>query len=230
MPTSQIGIEWVNDYHSAFWPDLKNCQEEAERFRSRLNGTPSFSWGNDMAWDQDFEEQGASFWHPTGKDSKWADNVDIVFYSGHGESAGPRFGDTSHDQGQIKHAELRLGNVDLEWAIFDCCFVLEDGGDYWKNSWDMFQGLHYMFGFHTKAGDDAARGEVFADYLNSGETMRHAWIKACQDTESSSRQWGYLRASSSGTDTYNEKWFSAGTVSKDPDPNTQTIYYLRGAC
>lgn len=230
MPASEIGTEWVNDYHSAFWPDLVNCQEEAERFKNRLNGTPIFNWGDDLAWDQDFEQQGASTWHPTGDDATRVDAVDIVFYSGHGEASGPRFGDTSHDSGKVKHSELRLGNGDLEWAIFDACYVLKEGGDYYDHAYDIFQGLHFMFGFHTTAGDDPARGEIFADYLNAGETVRDAWIKSCQDTESSSRQWGYLRAESSGNTTYTEQWFSAGSVSSDPNPGTQTIYYLRGAC
>lgn len=29
MAASEIRIEWVDDYHSWFWPDLMNCQEEA---------------------------------------------------------------------------------------------------------------------------------------------------------------------------------------------------------
>lgn len=182
MAASEIGIEWVDDYHSWMWPDLANCQEEAERFQSALNGISSFNWGDDLAWDQDFEEQGASTWHPTGTDTTWADAVDIVFYAGHGESSGPKFGDSSHDSGKVKHSELRLGDMDLEWAIFDACYVLQEGGKYYNNCYDMLKGLHYIFGFHTVVGDDAARGEIFADYLNAGETVRSAWIKASQDT------------------------------------------------
>jgi hypothetical protein len=230
MAASEIGIEWVDDYHSWMWPDLMNCQEEAERFQNRLNGISSFNWGDDLAWDQDFEEQGASTWHPTGDDTMYADAVDIVFYAGHGESSGPKFGVSSHDSGKVKHSELRLGNGDSEWAVFDACYVLKEGGKYYNHCYDMFKGLHYIFGFHTVVGDSPTRGEIFADYLNAGETVRNAWIKASQDSEPSSTEWAYLRAGSSGTTTYSEQWFSAGAVSSDPDPNTQTIYYLRGTC
>jgi hypothetical protein len=230
MANSEIGIEWVNDYSSWFWPDLVNCQKEAERFQNRLTGISVFNWGDDYAWDQDFEQQGAGFWNPAGSDTSYADDVDIVFYSGHGSSIGPKFGVGNRDSGEVHHDEMRLGDGDLEWAVFDACEVLEEGAKYYNNCWDMFVGLHYILGFHNVTHDSAGRGENFADYLNSGETVRNAWIKACQDTESSSVDWAYLRAESSGTTTYNEKWFSAGTVSSDPDPATQTIYYLRGSC
>lgn len=230
MANSEIGIEWVNDYHSASWPDLENCQEEAERFQTRLNGVSVFNWGDDLAWDQDFEQSGASTWHPSGTDHLWADDVDIVFYSGHGQSSGPRFGETNQDTGEPKHSELQLGNKDLEWAVFDACYVLEEGGKYYDHCYDIFQGLHYMFGFHTISHDSPSRGEIFADYLNAGETVRQAWINACQETEDADVEWAYLRAGSSGTTTYSEQWFSAGSVSSDPNPSTQTIYYLRGTC
>jgi len=230
MAESEIGIEWVQDYHSWSWPDLMNCKAEAERFQNRLDGVATFNWGDDYAWDEDFEQQGAGFWNPAGTDDIYADNVDIVFYSGHGSSIGPHFGVSSHDSGEVHHDELRLGDKDAEWAVFDACFVLSEGGKYYNNCWDIFQGLHFILGFHTVTHDSASRGENFADYLNDGETVRNAWIKACQDTEGSSTEWAYLRADSSGTTTYNEQWISAGTVSKDPDPATQTIYYLRGTC
>jgi hypothetical protein len=125
---------------------------------------------------------------------------------------------------------MRLGNKDLEWVVFDACYVLSEGGKYYDHCYDIFQGLHYMFGFHTVTYDSPTRGEIFADYLNAGETVRNAWIKACQDTEDSSVEWAYLRAESSGTTTYSERWFSAGSVSSDPNPSTQTVYYLRGSC
>ena len=230
MAVSEIGIEWVDDYHSWWWPDLMYCQAEAERFQNRLDGIPTFNWGDDYAWDQGFEQQGAGFWNPAGNDDLYADNVDIVFYSGHGSSIGPHFGLSGHDSGEVHYEELRLGDYDAEWAVFDACYVLSEGGKYYNHCYDLFVGLHSILGFHTESHDSASRGEKFADYLNDGETVRDAWIMACQDTEHSKTEWAYLRADSPGTSTYTEQWFSAGTVSDDPDPATQTVYYLRGPC
>lgn len=230
MAAREIGIEWVQDYHSWWWPDLVNCRAEAERFQNRLDGIASFNEGDDLAWDQDFEQQGAGSWNPAGDDTSYADDVDIVFYSGHGSSTGPRFGNTKHDSGEVHHAELVLGDLDAEWAVFDACYVLSEGGKWYDHAYDLFAGLHFIFGFHTESHDSASRGEIFADYLNDGETVRDAWIKACQETEHARTEWAYLRAGSAGTSTYTEQWFSAGTVSDDPDPASQTIYYLRGSC
>ena len=213
----EIGIEWVNDYHSWWWPDLVNCQANARGFYNRLNGIQSFDWGDDWAWDEDLEESGAGT-PSAGMDHWYADDVDIE----------PQV--TGRDSGQAKHSEVRLGERDLEWLVIDACYVVREGAKYYNNCQNMFRGLHYIFGFHTVTYDNADRGEIFADYLNSGETVRNAWIKACQDTEGSSVEWAYLRAASSGVTTYTENWHGAGTVSADPNPGTQTIYYLRGSC
>jgi hypothetical protein len=52
-----IGIEWVEKYNG-LQGDLSNTKEQAEGFYNTLNATRSFNWGDDLAWDQDFEESG----------------------------------------------------------------------------------------------------------------------------------------------------------------------------
>jgi hypothetical protein len=59
--------------------------------------------------------------------------------------------------------------------------------------------------------------------------VRQAWIRAAQDTEPSGTQWAYLRADAPDTDTYEDHWWGAGTVSADPDDPT-VLAYARGAC
>ena len=68
-----------------------------------------------------------------------------------------------------------------------------------------------------------------AQYLNAGNTVRQAWIKACQDTEDSDTQWAYLRADAQGTDTFNDHWWGKGFVSADP-ANPNVLFYARLAC
>ncbi|MFW9995151.1 MAG: DUF6345 domain-containing protein [Candidatus Odinarchaeota archaeon] len=120
---AKIGIEWVKKYHGRS-SDLKNTKKQAEGFYNNLSGTRSFNWGNDLAWDQDFEESGVGS-PATGTDTTWADSVDIAFFSGHGSQTGPSFGVDNLDDGTAKHTEVRWGNKSLKWIAFDACLVLK---------------------------------------------------------------------------------------------------------
>jgi hypothetical protein len=221
-----IGIEWVRQYHGLA-SDLNNTKPQAEGFYNTLSATRRFQWGDDLAWDRDFEQQGVGS-PASGSDTIWADNVDMVFFSGHGSPNGFHFG-VKTDDAVARPTEIRWGDKDLEWIALDACNVLESAGVFDRWGWPVFKGLHYILGFHTTTSDEADRGRLLAQYLNNGETMRRAWIKACQDTEGSDTQWAYLRADAEGTDTYNDHWWGKGSVSADPDsPNV--LYYARGAC
>ena len=87
-----IGIEWVKKYNGRA-ADVSNTRAAAEGFYNTLHGVRQFAWGDDLAWDRDFEQQGAGS-PMSGSDSSWADNVDIAFFAGHGNPQGPIFGTT----------------------------------------------------------------------------------------------------------------------------------------
>lgn len=221
-----LGIEWVKKYHGRA-TNLTNTKPQAEAFYNTLSGVRKFNWGDDLAWDRDFEQQGMGS-PSSGTDTLWADNVDFVFFSGHGSPSGPMFGVTI-DDGTAKPTEMRLGNKQLEWLALDACNVLERDGVFDRWGWPVFKGLHYILGFHTTTGDESLRGGYLADYLNDGYRVRDAWIKACKETEDSDTVWAYLRADAPGTDTYNDHWHGKGFVSADPDdPNI--LFYLKGSC
>jgi hypothetical protein len=221
-----IGIEWVRKYHGLA-NDLTNTRAQAEGFYNTLSATRRFAWGDDLAWDQDFEQQNVGS-PAAGADAMWVDNVDMVFFSGHGSPSGFLFG-VKIDDATAKPSEINWGNGDLEWIALDACNVLEQDGVFDRWGWPVFKGLHYILGFHTTTSDEADRGRILAQYLNAGNTVRQAWIKACQDTEDAGTQWAYLRADMAGTDTYNDHWWGQGFVSTDPD-NPDVLYYARGAC
>jgi len=223
-----IGIEWANKYHGRA-NELKNNDDNARGFYNTLSGVRRFEYGDDLAWDRDFEEGGVG--NPSaGTDQLYADDVDIVFYSGHGSISGAFFGVTSFDDGEAKPTELRLGNRDCEWVVFDACQVLErDNLNVFDRLGPAFAGLHYMLGFDTICGDSSDRGKKFAERLNDGWSIRDAWIRACTETEGSNRNWAYLRADATGTDTFNDHWHGKGFVSGDPVNPTARLY-LRGAC
>lgn len=220
-----IGIEWVNKYHGRA-ADLSNNDDNAKGFYNTLDGIQQFNYGDDNAWDQDFEESGVG--SPTaGTDQTYADNVDICFFSGHGGPSGALFGIDNRDDGRARYSNIRLGNRQCEWIIFDACQVLAQTS---HSNWNQcFKGLHYILGFHTTCSDSKNRGKKFAERLNDGETVRSAWIKACEATEDSSTQWAYLRADQSGTDTVNDHWHGKGHVSSDPSNPTAYIYN-KGSC
>ena len=223
-----IGIEWANNYHGRA-ADLKNNDDNAQGFYNTLQGVKRFQFGDDLAWDQDFEESGVGS-PSSGSDQIYADDVDIAFFSGHGSMSGGFFGVATHDDGTAGPGELRLGNRDCEWVIFDACEVLAwDGGNVFSRCGGAFAGLHYILGFDTTCGDSGDRGRKFADRLNSGWRVRDAWIQACTETEGSGTQLAYMRADGSGTDTFNDHWWGKGSVSADPTSPT-TFFYLRTSC
>jgi hypothetical protein len=220
------GIEWVNEYHGRA-SDLSNNDNNAEGFYNELSGTKDFAYGNDLAWDRDFEESGTGS-PSTGTDSYYADDVDIVFFSGHGSSSGMFFGVSDYDDGTARPSELGLGNRDLEWLVVDACEVL-DRTDVFTRLRPAFKGLHYILGFHTTCRDVKDRGEKFAEKLNDGQRIRNAWLNACAETEDSDTECAYLRADNSSSDTYNDHWHGKGSVSSDPTGSV-TLYYLKTSC
>lgn len=223
-----IGIEWVNKYHGRAG-DLKNNDDNAQGFYNTLHGTRQFEYGDDLAWDRDFEESGVG--SPTGgTDQIYADDVDIVFFSGHGSRGGAFFGIANKDDGTARPTELRLGNRDCEWIVFDACLVLElDNLNVFNRLGGAFAGLHYMLGFDTTTGDSGSRGRKFAKRLNNRWSIRDAWIRACTETEDSDTNWAYLRADAPGTNTLNDHWHGKGFVSSDPN-NPTTLVYSCGSC
>lgn len=225
-----IGIEWVNQYHGRpGLADLHNNDENARGFYNTLSGTRQFEYGDDSAWDEDLEESGVGI-PAVGTDQLYADNVDITFFSGHGHPYGVFYGIATHDDGEAKSSEMKLGNRQCEWIVLDACQCLQwNNGqvfDVWRPA---FAGLHYVLGFHTTTGDSADRGQRFAAKLNTGKRVRDAWIEACVETEGAATEWAYLRADSSGTNTYEDHWHGKGYVSPDPVPPV-SLAYLKGTC
>ena len=221
-----IGIEWVNKYHGRA-SELKNNDNNARGFYNELSGTRQFEYGDDSAWDQDFEQSGTGA--PTaGSDTIYADNVDIIFFSGHGNSGGGMFGVDTFDDGWARSSNMRLGDLQAEWIIFDACEVMKEST---RLNWQqVFQGLHYILGFHTTCSDKSNRGKKFAEYLNDGHSVRWSWIKACIETQGSGTWCAYYRAEESGvSDTYNDHWHGKGFVSNDPD-NPTSFTYFRQTC
>jgi hypothetical protein len=220
MP-KRVGIDWIDSYHGRA-KDTKHRRQNAEGFYNTISAIKVYNWGDDLAWDTDFEQSGAGS-PPSGADISYADNVDLAFFSGHGNVGLLGFGVTGHDDGYAVPGEIRLGDGSCKYLVCDCCLSMEgDAIGTWRES---FTGLRSLFGFCTEAHDSGDRGRIFADYLNKNYYLDTAWAWACQETESSDCQWGYMHVLSP-TSSYSDRWSS--TVSKISNPTTLCLH--SGAC
>jgi len=203
---AKIGVAWVQAYNG-YLPNLSSCRAEAEGFARTLGIAPTFSRGNSTALDLDFEEAGRG-WPLAGGDLSAVETVDLVYFAGHGGPDGPRFGGRTADDGTAKSTEVRWGNGNtLKWVVLDCCWTLHTrstaspvGSDTVSRWGGAFDGLHHILGFRTVCTDERTRGSAFAEYLNEGESVRRAWIKACEETEPGTTKWALLRAGDSFDD------------------------------
>lgn len=197
----KIGTEWIQSY-SGYVLSLSNAKASADGFVSAFSGSTSvqtaFQYGNGATSDSHFEE-GTS-----GLDTLYVEQVDMVYFAGHGSSTGPKFlsPSTGNDGGAIT-TELRWGNAAgsrLKWVVLDCCSALltlstasPSGSDTLARWAGAFGGIHQILGFRTACTDEGSRGKIFGDYLAAGESVRSAWRKACQETEDSTRKYAVLR-------------------------------------
>jgi hypothetical protein len=185
---TEVGVEWVNEYHGRM-PNLNATDDSAEGFYNilgeDLGWTRVFDYGNDAAWEMDFEKSTVGGW-----DFAYVDNVDFALFCGHGDSSGFYFG-TNHDGNfidpyKLDHTEAEWGDKDLEWIAIATCYTLAESGVYER--WGpAFKGLHAMFGYATLS-DDVADGQRFAEYLRDRRetwSIGDCWMNATWDIQGS---------------------------------------------
>jgi hypothetical protein len=173
----EVGVEWVEIYYDPNLGNLTWTQEEAEGFYNALGDkgwTKSFNWGNDLAWESDFEDPSVG-----GSDYIWIDSVDFAWFSGHGAPRGFYFSrDHDGDHFLIKlvhYTEVKWGDKDLEWIVISGCEVLQwkpeglpDAIDRWGPA---FKGLHVMMGFDTVRYDQLVCLTPWGPCVSPGERM-----------------------------------------------------------
>ncbi len=235
--TRKVGAEWVNDYSYAFSPNrtsLQYCSQNAREFYNILTLTqgaspPNFIFGDGGAWDRDFEqsfnrlEDDAPIDFLGGDDDIYAEKVDILFFSGHGNQDGLLFGVPNQDNGEAKYDEIQLGQGGkLKWFAIDACRILEEAAPgasafRWGRT---FKGLRQMLSFHLECRDVPNRGKVFAQYLKGvhptqihlgnnlvGETISRSWELACIETSATFElAWAHLRRGNENSVIKDDKW------------------------
>jgi len=143
----EIGVWWVNDYTPG--TPLNYRDDSAVGFYDRLvdagwNGT--YCLGDYSVYETHFKKIGED----NGNDDDYTDAMDIVYYAGHGwtgqedSNAYCPYINTMHDNRYIEYFECEWGDVDLEWIMLDCCYVLDAASRYlWHGAMD---GLHLICG------------------------------------------------------------------------------------
>lgn len=179
-PLGSVGTEWVGTC-GGLGGSAANAAGFVSRFQASGIGA-QFNWGEYDAWEIDFKD-------PTfgGQDQAMADNVDLVFYTGHAGGDGFTFCSSSHD-GLLHYSEAKWGESNLEWLAIAACGPLQEdwGGVHWINRWGpAFQGLHLLLGYATISYDNTIEGNNFADYMLRYDSLpvRQAWINMAMDAQ-----------------------------------------------
>jgi hypothetical protein len=180
----EVGVEYIANYPGTSG-DLPCAYNNASGFYNYLRwygGACSvghcFLYGNTSAYEQDFKRHSLG-----GTNDYYVDDVDIVFYEGHGNPSLFTFktpwGGGTHDDSYLTYndAYLAWGNKDVEWIALLSCSVLADSHQLdW--AWTMNR-LHLLLGFETTAYDVCGFGWEFAKRIRQGYSIQYSWFKAC---------------------------------------------------
>ena len=189
--------------------------------------TYAFLFHDDNAWEWDFKDKR---YVSTGSDDRFADNVDILFYTGHASSVDFYFCDDSHDDQRLRYNEAHWGDNELEWLIIAACGPLYDHN--WNNWEGAFDGLHLLMGYGSRSSDNTVEGETFATWSHPqsmfGGTFQLqafsvpvSWMMAAYAGQPSGKIWAIMGVNSEDCgSSVNDHLWGQGTVSPDLRPNS----------
>lgn len=217
----QIGIEYVGNYSGTGSPVSSNLSSaySASRGDTRIiNVNPNWGlkyiWGNSDVWEKDFKSSGLG-----GNDYRLADDVDLLFYVGHGVVPGA-YGATDyslimnnlHDTYYAKQGNMALGDRDLEWFItFTCNFTNGSANQIGR----VFKGLHALAGYKTDMTVTSNAGDRFSYWAaNQSYPISTAYEKYAWDTQNAS-DYNSIRVFRA-TSTWNDHLWGFGSVASDP--------------
>ncbi len=184
----EVGAYW-QDYKDSSEGDLPNAKNNVEGFYNTLryhpwtifgkarwcqfSGHDCYKWSNANVFEDDFVDN----------DNNWVDDVDLVFYEGHGWSGG--FTVRPPDDHYVQYGEVqgRWGDKDLEYMFLLSCSVLSDSTE--ANWFGAFDGLHLLGGFANTAYDVKGFGTKFATNIVWGYNYKDSWFKACDSHQPS---------------------------------------------
>lgn len=218
----EIGIACVGDY-SSWNGELNNlnspidiANDFAEEFaNNEKNWKVKFKHLNNLVWETDFKGKILG-----GEDHIYADNVDILIYSGHGVKPN-KYGssdyafalNTKKSSKYANQSQMYFGDRDLEWLVtFTCNFLASKDLD---TIGHMAKGVHAICGFETTVILTTDMGKVFAKKLKKGYSVKESFFATAEET----RIW-YKSGGTAGVFTTknnaNDCLWGYGKVSSDP--------------
>lgn len=221
--TCEVGIAVVGNY--SYWDDLNNLNaptDIGDSIYSAFKSGKAKNWGigfqsyNHMVDVNMFKAKSLG-----GSDHRFADNVDLLFYSGHGLKPGYHGAiDYSfalcYDRGEhrAKQGDMRLGNRDLEWLVtFTCNFCKGSNDEIGR----MASGVHSICGFSTGVVLTSNMGQVMCSKLKSGVSVKEAFFATAHETQPWKDQWSNRTACVFTTNSCaDDRIWGYGTVAKDP--------------
>jgi hypothetical protein len=176
-----FGAGCQRDYQNDWLEQLDWVWNRCGGFNDKLDDTDSKSFYYNL--------HGAKWWWETGGDQLTLDNVDLFYGDTHG-GAGPNNSVWSMwDQDQnAMSSSMRLGDGSRGLSIFatySCHTLRVDDGRMWTRMGPIFSGgLRFAAGSHDLIYDSETTdetGEDFAENLQDGQTIRHAWKDSSTD-------------------------------------------------
>lgn len=228
---AEVGIEQTID-------EWQCAQDSANGFKSVMQAkghTVNFDWRGASAWERDFKRASLGGWDSITPTTRYVDEVDAQWYTGHGWSGGFTFKGNNTDT-SIVPSDARWGDSDLEWMQLESCQVLRDtngSADYFARWDEVFSGLHLLNGFDTNAYCiNGGTGRRFAEYLfpvnflwwelRPALTVQQAWASMANDLEPSGVRWRSISPMMGGISNINDKFWGQGWVGPDISPAQRT--------
>jgi len=215
-----IGVEYVNYYEgtdrpAAQYGDLNTSDDAVNGLAdivsdSSTNWLWDFSYGNSSAWELDWKSTGRL----GGDDEYYADDVDLVAFSGHGLGQNFTF-NNQNDDWYTTISDLDLGDRDAEWLLTFTCNFLNGTMSQFGPAAD---GIHLINGYSTDMTITANAGQRFSYWATAPYGVRVAWYKYGYDTQNGA--WQNTARTFGASASVNDYLWGYGSVSSDPSPYT----------
>ena len=221
--------EAVENYSSS---PLSKTIEDARGLRDELPGDWDIEgWTNSLAWEQDFKrvEYG-------GTNNDFADEHDLVFFSGHGSTGNGEyysdstrcitFSDDDWDDRKMTAGDAHecWGDDDMEWLGMSACQTMKQPAR-WASA---FAGAHLIMGWKTNMydiefGKHFGGRMVDSGWFDSAYPVKESWFWAAEKThwyvDRTARVVG--ENATMGTDYL----WGEGTVQSDPTVDSYYTYW-----
>lgn len=233
--TCEVGIAMVGNY--SYYNKLDNLSAPTRIGDSIYK---AFKPGNAKNWKVGFRhyDNGLTVGDFKGKslggsDHLYADNVDLLFYAGHGLLPNT-YGANDYSLAlcydkkphRARQKDMFLGNKDLEWFVtFTCNFCKAS----MKELGSMAKGLHALCGYSTGVYLTSDMGAVMTAKLKRGVSVKEAFFATAKETQTwksklKSRQACVFTTKKCA----NDRIWGYGSVASDPkDYNKDPSGYVK---